>query len=223
MMPVERPSVDVKKLEGLTDTELVPQELVYTAEVDVMPEVKLGDYKNIKVKPKSADDKVPEEQLNNTIEELKKAYGDDYLKVGNFADETALRTAVGENLKQQQIMQAESQTYDIIIEELLKKAKVEVPEAFIHNEIHRMERQIEEQAKQYGLTFDDWLKRENKTHEDFHKEWRDQAEKSAKVGLVLGSIAEAEGIDPSTPEATRLVLEKMYQQATGLPAGPVTT
>lgn len=216
LMPVDRPAVDVKELKGLDDDNLIPTEMVYTAEVDVMPEVKAGDYKKIKVKPKKADEKVDNEQLDKTVEELKNLYGDDYLKVGNFTDEAAFRQAVAENIKSQQVIQAESDTYDMIIEELLKKSKVEVPEAFIHNEIHRMERQVEMQARVYGMTFDDWLKRENKTHDDIHVEWRPQAEKAAKVGLVLGKIAEAEGIDPASNEATRLVLERLYELSTGL-------
>ena len=120
-----------------------------------------------------------------------------------------------ENIKQQKIFQAQTETYDAIIEEVLKKAKLEVTETFIHNEIHRMEHQVEMQAKMYGMTFDDWLKRENKTHDDIHKEWHEQAEKAAKVGMVLGRIAEAEGIDATKNDASRLVMDKLYEYATG--------
>lgn len=216
LVPVSQPTIDVKEMKGLDDNTLVPTELIYTAEVDVMPEINVGDYQKIKVKPKKADDKVEAKEVDGTLEELKKLYGDDYLKVGNFKDEVEARKLIEENIKQQKVFQAESDTYDAILEEVLKKAKVEVPESMTHNEIHRMENQIEAQAKAYGMTFDDWLKAENKTHDSIHKDWHDQAEKSARVGLVLGKIAELEGIDPTKNDASRLVMEKLYEHATGL-------
>jgi FKBP-type peptidyl-prolyl cis-trans isomerase (trigger factor) len=214
-IPVDQPAVDVKELKGLTEGNLVPTEMVFTAEVDVMPEVQVGDYKKIKVKPKKTSDKPATEEIDKTIEELKKIYGADYLAAGKFKDDAEMRTAVEENIKQQQIIQAKADTFDMILEELLKKVKVDVPESFIHNEIHRIEHQIESQAKMYGMTFDDWLKREQKTHESIHEEWRPQAEKAAKVGLALGKIAELEGIDPSNNDASRLVLEKLHEYAVG--------
>lgn len=215
VIPVSQPTVDVKDLKGLSETELIPTEMTYTAEVDIMPEATIGDYKKIKIKPKKAADKVEDKEIDGTIEEVKKMYGDDYLEKGNFKDDAAMREAITENIKQQKIFQAKADTYDMIIEEVLKKSKVEVPETFVHNEIHRMERQIEMQAKMYGMTFDDWLKAENKTHDDIHKEWHEQAEKAARIGIILGKIAEQEGIDASRNDASRLVLEKLHEYTIG--------
>lgn len=215
VVPVTQPSVDVKELKDLSETQLIPTSMTYTAEVDVMPEVTIGDYKKIRIKPKTAPETIDPKELDKTVEEIKKMYGDDYLTAGQFKNDEEMRKAVEENIKQQKIFEAQSQTYDLIIEEVLKKVKAEVPEAFIHNEIHRMEHQVEMQAKAYGLTFDDWLKAEKKTHEEIHKEWHPQAEKAAKIGLALGKIAEMEGIDPSQNDASRLVLEKLHDYTTG--------
>ena len=215
LTPVSQPTVDVKEFKGLEDGGTIPTELTYTAEADVMPDVKLGNYKKIKIKAKKAEDIVDDAEVDKTIDELKKMYGEKYLEVGNFKDEAAFREAIAGQMKEQKVLQAESETYDLIIEELLKTCKLEVPESFTHNEIHRMERQIEMQAKMYGMTFDDWLKAEKKTHEDIHSDWHDQAEKAAKVGVILGKIAEAEGIDPSSNDASRLVLEMLRGYAVG--------
>lgn len=216
LLPVERPSIEIKEVKGLSETNLIPTELIFTAEVDVMPSFSVKGYDKVRVKPVAAKTEIEPAEIAKTIEELKKSYGDDYLKVGNFADEAALTAAMSASLKEQRILEAESATYDAIIEALLKRTKVEVPESFIHREIHRLEHQMEMQLKAYGLKFDDWLAREKKTHDDIHTEWRPQAEKSAAVGLILGAIAEEEGIDPQKNEATRQVLEKLYQTATGL-------
>lgn len=211
--PVEQPKIEVKELKGLTETIGLPNQLTYIAEVDVMPEVQVGDYKKIRITPKKTVAKIDDQEIEATLAELKKTYGDDYLKIGNFKNEAAWRQAIVDRLKQQKVVEAESQTLDMLIEAILKQAKVEVPEAFIHNEIHRLERQLEMQAKARGLSFDDWLKQEGKTHEDIHRAWRPQAEKAAKVGLVLGKIAETEGIDPNNNNASRLVLNKLRDYA----------
>ncbi len=215
IIPVSQPAVDVKELKGITEENLVPTEMTYIAETDVMPDVKLGDYKKIKVKPKKAAETVDKKELDEAVEEIKKMYGDDFMKSSGFENETDLRKAIEDNIKQQKIFQAQSDTYDMIIEEAIKKAKLEVPETFIHNEIHRMEQQVEAQAKAYGMSFDDWLTSQKKTHDDIHKEWHDQAEKAAKAGVVLGRIAEEEGIDTTKQDSSRLVVEKLYEYATG--------
>lgn len=219
IIPVSQPQVDVKEFKGLEDGNLIPTEMTYTAEVDVMPEFSVDGYQKIKVKPKKADDKIDAKEVDGTVEELKKLYGDDYLEKGHFKDDAEMRQAIEDNIRQQKIFQAQADTYDAIIDELLKKIKVEVPETFTHNEIHRMESQVEAQAKMYGMTLDDWMKMEGKTHESIHTEWHDQAEKAAKVGLILGKIAEAEGIDPTQNVASRLVLDKLYEYATGQKPG----
>lgn len=215
VIPVAQPTIDVKEFKGLDDGGTVPTEMTYVAEADVMPDVEVGDYQKIKVKPKKAPEKIDKKDVDGTIEEIKKAYGDDYLTKGGFKDEEDMRQQVEDNIKQQKTFEAMTQTYDEIIEAVLKKAKVEVPETFTHNEIHRMERQVEMQAQMYGMTFEDWLKAEGKTHEDIHKDWHEQAEKAAKVGLVLGKIAEAEGIDPTQNDSSRQVMDKLYEYATG--------
>lgn len=219
LVPVSQPSIDVKELKDGENSSPIPVAMTYTAEVDVMPDIQVGDYKKIKVKPKKADDKVDAKEIDGTIEEIKKMYGEDYLKAGNFKDDAEMRQMVEDNIKQQKIFQAESDTYDEIIEEALKKAKVEVPESMTHNEIHRMMSQIEMQAKAYGMTLEDWMKSQNKTSDDLHKEWHDQAEKAAKVGLVLGKIAELEGIDPTQNDASRQVIDKLYEYAVGHKSG----
>lgn len=222
IIPVAQPQVEVKELAGAKEGISVPSKVVYTAEVDTMPDIVVGDYKKIKVRPQKVAENPEdtEKEIEKTVAELKKVYGpkgdpsgDEWLTKMNFKTESEARKAIEENIKQQKIFQAQAATYDLIIEELLKRAKVEVPETFVYHEIHRMERQIELQAKAYGLTFDDWLAREKKTHEEIHQAWWPQAEKAAKVGLVLGKIAEAEGIDPSKNDASRLVLEKLHDYA----------
>lgn len=214
LLPVEQPKVNVTEIQGLAEGQLIPTSIDYSVEVDVMPEVEPPAYKKLKIKPKLASDLIDAKEVDQTVEQIKKMHGDEYLKAGNFKDDNEMRQAISDMLKQQKVIEAESQTYDEIIESLLKQSKLAIPNSFVQNELHRMERQVEMQAKAYGMTFEDWLKSEKKTLDEIHKDWEPQATKAAKVGLILGKIAEAEGIDPSDNQATRKVMEKLYQLAT---------
>lgn len=63
ILPLDRPNVDVKKF--------VPeQELEFTIDVEVMPKVKLGDYKNLKAKKKV--DAVNDSEVDEALEGIRK-------------------------------------------------------------------------------------------------------------------------------------------------------
>ena len=56
-------------------TKYVPEESAeYTAEADILPEVKLGDYKNLKVKKPEV--KVTEKDIDEIVENIRKAYAE---------------------------------------------------------------------------------------------------------------------------------------------------
>jgi FKBP-type peptidyl-prolyl cis-trans isomerase (trigger factor) len=53
---------------------------------------------------------------------------------------------------------------------------------------------MESDIAQIGLKFEDYLKHLNKTVVDLKKEFRNDAEKKAKLGLILNEIARVEKI-----------------------------
>lgn len=64
---IERPSVEVKKY--------VPKDLLeFTAEVEVLPEAKLGDYKNLKARPEK--EAVTPEEINEIIERMRQGFAE---------------------------------------------------------------------------------------------------------------------------------------------------
>jgi trigger factor len=66
-----------------------------------------------------------------------------------------------------------------------------------------------------GLKFEDYLKHLNKSVEDLKKEFRGDAEKKAKLALVLNKIAETEKIEADKEQVAKevaLILEH-YKEA----------
>lgn len=80
---LERPSVDIKKY--------VPSDLLeFTAEVEVLPEVKLGDYKKLAVKAEKVT--VNEDDVNDVIERMRAGFAEkkDVERVAKDGDETLI-------------------------------------------------------------------------------------------------------------------------------------
>lgn len=70
LLPVASPKINITLLKDLTvDT----AELAYTAEVDVLPQVKIGNYKNLKMRTqKTKEIKVSDDELNQVLSHLRR-------------------------------------------------------------------------------------------------------------------------------------------------------
>ena len=80
---LDRPSVDIKKY--------VPGDLLeFTAEVDVLPPVKLGDYKNLNVKAEKAD--VKKEDIADVIDRMRAGFAEkkEVTRAAKDGDETVI-------------------------------------------------------------------------------------------------------------------------------------
>ena len=71
---------------------------------------------------------------------------------------------------------------------------MELPELLVEIELDKILYRMESDITQMGLKFEDYLTHLNKTREDLRKEFRADAEKKAKLALVLNDIAKAENI-----------------------------
>ncbi|MCL4387435.1 MAG: trigger factor [Patescibacteria group bacterium] len=88
--------------------------------------------------------------------------------------------------------------------EILKKAqaeiKIETPKELIHEEVHRMMHEAEQNLAYSGLSLDSYLQSIKKTKEEFEKELEGEARERVKVGLILSEIVKKERISASEKE-----------------------
>lgn len=80
---LDRPAVEIKKY--------VPGEMLeFTAEAEILPKVKLGDYKKLKVKKEKVV--VKDEEINDTIERIQKGFAEkkDVKRVPKLGDEAII-------------------------------------------------------------------------------------------------------------------------------------
>jgi trigger factor len=315
VIPVEGPKVDVtsndwsaKLSEGV-----ISSNLSYTAEVDLLPEIKVSDYKKIKVKPEKSKE-VSEDDVNKVVEHLRRTVatfnditrpakdGDrveidfegkiggavrpelssknhplilgqhtlipefEKALVGMKKGETktfkspvkkqqagkdigkedaeftvkmldikevilppvddalatkfgqptllALRGAIREDLRKRNEGQSKADLERKVADELLKLADFQVPESLMHQEVHRMLDTLVKQAAAHNIPWEAYLSQIRKTEAVLHEELKPQAERTVKVGLILGEVVKKEGIDPKDEKAGRIAMDRLIEIAT---------
>ena len=186
-------------LPEIADIDFKDGKITFTAKLDIKPEVVIDAYKGIKVKRKSAE--VTEEEINKTLEYFKKGQGQDgkneieindsfarglgYPSLEEFKKSLARQLEIDKD--RQNRMDVENQ----VIESLLKKAKLTVPESLVRKQIeHRIEDQ-KQRLKNQGLSNEEI---EKKTKE-MRTELLAPVEREVKVYLILDKIATAENIE----------------------------
>ncbi len=107
--------------------------------------------------------------------------------------------ALRENIKNEKEMQANEKRRAAILDDLVKDSKISYPVSLREYELDDMEGRISAQggsASGGKDGFEIYLKQVGKTREQIREEWKDAADKRAKVRLILAEIARAEKIEP---------------------------
>ncbi|MFC5558184.1 trigger factor [Ureibacillus thermophilus] len=122
-----------------------------------------------------------------------------------------LRNKIKERLAEQKKNEAESTLRDELVEKAAENAEMEIPEAMIHNEIHRMIDEFAQRLQMQGMSLDLYYQFSGQTEEDLHEQFREDAETRVRISLTLEAIAKAENIEV-TQEDIDKELEKMVDQ-----------
>lgn len=115
-------------------------------------------------------------------------------KFGIFKNTEELKKGVEKNLAEVKEMEEKRRLEEEIMTKIAESTKVELPEALVHQEIHRMWHDAEANLSQSGVTMEKYLEMTKKTREELEKEMGPDAEKRVKYGLILSKIAEIENM-----------------------------
>jgi trigger factor len=114
--------------------------------------------------------------------------------IGPFKDVADFKAKLKENIKLEKENSQKEKTRLKIIEDIIDKSKMDLPELLVEIELDKILYRMESDITQMGLKFEDYLKHLNKTVADLRKEFRNDAEKKAKLALILNEIARVEKI-----------------------------
>ena len=137
-------------------------------------------------------------------------------KLGAFATGEDFKNKIKEGLQKEKEFKAKDKKRMSIIEKILEETKASLPKILVEGELRKMQAQFEDDIARAGLKIDDYLKHIKKSKEDLAKEWTPDAEKRAKVQLIITKIALDEKIE-ADPELVKREVEnllKTYKDAT---------
>jgi trigger factor len=134
-------------------------------------------------------------------------------EVGPFKTVAELRTDIADQLKVE-AEEAASRTYETeLLEQIVSKSSMKVPERLTTQQIERMKAEMSQRLAGSGLNMEQYLQAQNQTQEQFEKELRPEAEKRVKLALVLSEVAKKEQLTVGEDEVQAEV-EKMRLQYT---------
>lgn len=151
---------------------------------------------------------IPESEWPELNDEFVKSFGD-------FASVEAFKEKIRSNIKMEKEVEEKDKLRLSIMEEIVKQTETELPEILIQGETDKILYRLQADIANAGFKFEDYLKQINKTEEELRKEWRDEAEKRAKIQMIILKIEEKENLKPTEEEIekdTNKIIE-MYKDA----------
>jgi trigger factor len=214
---VGRPAITITKIAKGDDLE-------FTATVAVLPEIKLPDYKKMAAKENKGEEipEVTDEELEKAIKELKKArehdrihksgethdhgefekqefdsaIDDEYAKqLGPFETVADFKEKFRENIKNEKIARETEKRRVATLEAIGAATEIELPEVLVESELENLINRLKADISQAGIPFEEYLKHIKKTEADIRTDMYPDAEKRAKMELIMMEIAKAEGIE----------------------------
>ncbi len=146
------------------------------------------DFQNKKVKFKVEVKRVEEAEKPELNEELIEKLTGKKQKVEEF------KKYIEENIKHQKEHEAVRERENQYIEELLKKAKVELPEAMVQEEAQYILMDMKNDIVGRGMEFDKFLEQAKTTEEELLKKYVPEAERRIQIRLALHYVIKEEGI-----------------------------
>lgn len=153
----------------------------------------------------SEEDSEPPELTDQDVQEL-----------GSYKTVDEFRKSVREDLKRYKKERNDEKNRVELADALVDKADITLPSMLIDSEMRAMEAQFAENLKRSNISKEDYLKHVNKTEEDLKKEWQPEAEKRAKLQLILNNIAAEEDIT-ADKDAVEKEVENIVSQDPSIP------
>lgn len=134
--------------------------------------------------------------LKQVNERIIPEYNDNFAKkCGPFKTMDELKADIKKNLEAQNEHKTSEKYKDDLVEELIKKSNIPAPEAMIKDQVRFIREDLERNAGAQGMKFEDFLKANNTTEEEWEKEASKVAEKRVQASLALQIIARDEKIE----------------------------
>lgn len=123
---------------------------------------------------------------------------DEFAKqAGKFQNLAELKEKIKENIINEKKFRESEKRRAQIMEEILEKTELELPEILVESEIEKSLAQMKDDVAKMGASFEEYLKQTKKEESDLRKDLRESSEKRAKIQIIFNKIAEIEKLEPN--------------------------
>ncbi len=208
---IEKEKFRVVDLPQISDVKLQSNILSFKASVEVLPEIEVKDYRNIKLDLKKTA--VAPEEVDNVLDELKASHN------GNQIDEKfarglgyrtvdEMRSSIQRQLWQEKERAARYNLQDSLVQQIVGRVKCAVPQSLVNKRLQELVRQAKAQMLMRGST-----KEEAEVKDpEMRKQLLQDAQLQVKSFLVLQEIARKENI-PQEDNVSEKVIQFLLSEA----------
>lgn len=124
------------------------------------------------------------------------ALNDEFAKsVGNFDSLDVLKNKIREGIANEKRMRAKEKKRLSIIDMIIQKSDISLPRVLVESELNKLISEFRTNLERMGIGYNEYLTHIKKEEEDLRKEWQGEAEKRARIHLVLKQIAADEKLE----------------------------
>jgi trigger factor len=118
-------------------------------------------------------------------------------------------------LEQVKAIEQGTQARDRVLEALLERIQVPLPESAVGAEVEWRQHDVSHQLESAGMALEDFLQMQDRSREDFDAELRGGAEEAVKTQLVLDAVADREQFGVSEADLTQHVVAQASRLGVG--------
>jgi len=156
------------------------------------------DYGNAELAGKETIFKIKLHEIKKKeLPELDDEFAKDVSEFDTLADYTA---SVKERLVKNKEGQAKAERESKAIEALTKELDVEIPEPMVHNQIHNMIHEFEQNLAYQGMTLEQYKEILNIDDKALHDQFEESAIKDIRLNLAMEQVMASENIEISAEE-----------------------
>ena len=211
---------------------LIGGPFLYEVEIEIIPEIKIGDYKKIAkdIFSQKREVEVSFKEIEETLnflrnsrakieklengEEIKKlpSLDDEFAKsLGRFSSLEELKTSIKEGIIQEKMIKEKQRLRQKFLEEISKDVKVKLPQTLVDSFANENFNYFKNFLEKIGKDLETYLKETNQNQENLTRKIKEEAENQLKQSLILYQIAKLEKIDASEEEII-LLAQKIANQ-----------
>jgi trigger factor len=140
-------------------------------------------------------------QIKAVQEEQLPALNDAFAKeLGNFSSLSQLKNSIQEGLTFEKEQQEKQRRRAVILEKLRTQTDFEPPALLVEQEAEALGQSHQQEVKELGISWEDYLAKIKATQEQLKKTWQDQAYKNVKNALILRQVVKEQAIKITSQE-----------------------